>query len=172
MCGDVTDVHSGIFGDLMLESIEDYVEMTGDRAFGERSGSVDIAVTTDATAGIISWSVKRLAADFDGLWLAPPTGVVGPTGGDVTLNVFGAKPGANLSFYSGTVAGTFPMPGCPNLEGQISDFILLGTSAAQQGGLGTWTFPVDASAVGQTAIFHVVDFGNCVMSNVSVHVYN
>ncbi|QDU68694.1 hypothetical protein [Engelhardtia mirabilis] len=171
VCGQVTDVHSGLFGDVMLEAIEDFVELTGDREFGQRSSSIDISSMPDATGAIVAWAVKRLAADFDGLWLVPPTGMVGSTGGDISLTVFGAKAGATLAYYTGTTAGTFPMPGCPNLEGQITDFTLLGTAPASPAGVGTWTFPVDASSVGQTALFHVVDFGNCVMSNVSSHVY-
>jgi len=170
-CGQVSDVHSGIFGEIMLDAIDDYVLMTGDRSFGDRSSSVDVGINPDATAGIIAWAAIRAARDFDGLWLVPPTGVVGVSGGDVTLTAFGADSGDLLSFYTGIQAGTFPMPGCPNLQGQIPNFTLLGTATAVGGGVTSLTFPVSPASVGQTVLFHVVDFGNCVMSNLSVHTY-
>lgn len=171
VCGEVTDVHSGIFGDIMLEAIDDYVAMTGDRVFGSRSGSVDTSQSVDATPGIITWAVERLAADFDGLWLAPPAGVVGPTGGTITLSVFGAVPGNEIHIFTGTSASPFPLPGCPGVDGLITDNTLVGIGTAAASGLVQVSVPVDASSVGNTVLFHAADFTACRISNLSVHTY-
>jgi len=171
ICGEVIDVHSGIFGDVMLEAVEEFAKQTGRRDYRERCSSVDTGVYPDPVLGILLWAIERLAEDRDGLFLLPPVGELGATGGSIKLRVLGAEPSSLVTFFTGTQAGTFPMPGCAELQGQILDFIQLGESTASGSSVASITFNAQAGLVGQTALFHAVDFANCEMSNVSVHVY-
>ncbi len=169
VCGQVNDVHSGLFGDIMLEAMTEYSRTTGDHQFLERSTSIDH--TSDPLPEILAWSVKRLADDYEGLHLVPPAGAVGTTGGNVSLRTYGAVPGSTVTFYTGTQAGTFPLPGCPGVDGQITDFVELGTAVATPGGFATLTFAVSGASLGKQVLFHAVDFATCETSNVAVHVY-
>jgi hypothetical protein len=168
VCGQVTDVHSGIFGDMLIESIEDFARSTGDYAYAARCGSVDTSQQPDPSVGIVVWAMQRLADDFDGLWLVPP---IGAAGGNVTLRTFGGTPNNDVLFFTGLTAGTFPLLGCPQLQGQIVDFVQLGADQVNAAGIAEFSFPVAGSASGQRVLFHAVDLGGCEMSNVQVHTW-
>lgn len=169
-CGVNTDPHSGLFGDLLLDAMEAYADQSGDRTFLERSSSVSSSIFPDPTANILAWVTRRLGDDFDGLFLLPPTGEVA-LGEQLNLQIAGGTPGSNVTFFTGSTAGTFPMPGCPELLGQITDFTQLGTSVVSNAGVASLSFDPGPGVVGQTGLFHAVDFNTCEMSNLSVHVF-
>jgi hypothetical protein len=170
-CENNIDVHSGLFGDLMLQAIETYARQAGDPTYERRCSSIDLGVFPEAEVAVVVWCVKRLAEDYDGLWLTPPAGAIGTVGGNVTLQVHGAVPGATVFFFRGQQPGTFPMPGCPNLQGQLTDWQGLGSSVATANGVATLVFPVAGSQFNVKDYFHAVDFGNCEMSNLLPHKY-
>ena len=166
VCGEIDDVHSGLFGELMVESMDDFARATGDWVWRDRSRGYDNQLLPDPTGPILAWAIERVAEDFGGLYLAPP---VGSPGGDVSLRVFQAEPNSPVTFFSGTVPGNFPITGCPLIQGELIDFVEVGTGVAQGNGLAEVTFPVSAAAVGQTIQFHAVDLSACESSNVYVH---
>lgn len=170
-CGGVVDVHSGLFGDIMLEAAREYADQVGDRSYLDKLGTVDTGQFPNPVPAILAWSMQRLADDFDGLFLVPPTGTVGATGGDLELAVFGATPGGFVSFFTGTQVSSFPLVGCPGVEGKIVDFVPVGTSQVDSKGSASVSFSVAPSMVGTQAVFHAADFDSCETSNVSVHVY-
>lgn len=170
VCGQNTDPHSGLFGDILLDAMDSYADQSGDRSFLQRSTSISTSDFPDPTPVILGWATSRLADDFEGLYLLPPTGEVA-LGQSVLLQVAGAVPGSTVTFFSGATAGTFPMPGCPDLLGQITDFVQLGASVASGAGVASLSFTPAPGVVGQTALFHAVGFDNCEASNVSVHQY-
>jgi hypothetical protein len=170
-CDDNIDVHSGMFGDLMLQSIETYARQAGDPTYERRCSSIDLGVFPEAEVAVVVWCVKRLADDYSGLWLTPPIGAIGTVGGNVSLQAHGALPGATVFFFRGQQPGTFPMPGCPNLQGQLTDWQTLGSAVAAANGVATLTFPVAGSQFDVKDYFHAVDFGNCEMSNLNSHKY-
>jgi hypothetical protein len=117
------------------------------------------------------WCIKRLAEDFDGLWLSPPLGTVDATGGTLQLNCHGAAPGNTVFFFRGDQPGTFPMPGCGGLLGQLLDWQTLGSALAGANGVASLSTPVAGSQFGTRDYFHAVDFTGCEMSNLILHTY-
>ncbi|HKX46037.1 MAG TPA: hypothetical protein VJP77_04995, partial [Planctomycetota bacterium] len=169
VCGETTDVHSGVFGEAMIEAVELYARQTNDPEYLAQLGTVDQSIFPDPLIGIVEWSVERLADTYQGLWLAPPSGSVSGPGATVTLNALSAEPGGTVSFYAGTQAGNFPIPGCPNMQGEIVDFTLVGTAVADSAGVATLVLPGNPALLGQDVLFHSVDFATCLSSNVVVH---
>ncbi len=158
-CGQVNDVHSGIFGRISLQAMRDYARATDDWEWFERRGFVDISVTP-AEVGIVQWSLERLAEDFDGLYGAP-----------LTVNCVGGVPGSSVSLFTGAAPASYPISGCPDLEGLIDNAALVGTSTVAGDGLVTWQFPADPGLLGQTVLFRAVDLTQCEASNLVVHRY-
>lgn len=168
VCSGITDVHSGLFGELMLEAMDDFAAATADYGWRDRSGAFSNDIVQDPSGAIIGWAIERMADDFDGLFLSPPDGAAG---GDVSLTVFGALPGNPVTFFSGQTPGTFPLPGCPNLQGQLTDFVEIATVSAGSNGLAQTTFPVSTAVIGQAGYFHAVDLVGCESSNVIAHLW-
>lgn len=168
-CGQVDDVHSGIFGRVSLQAIDDYARATDDWEWREKTGFIDISVTP-AEIGIVNWAIERLAEDFDGLYMVPPIGSV-LDGAPLSLNVAGGVPGASLAFFIGTASASSPISGCPNLEGLIDNAVLLGSATADVAGIATWQLPADPGVLGQTVLLRAVDLVNCEASNVVTHRY-
>jgi len=92
-------------------------------------------------------------------------------GGDVTLSVYGATPGATIAFQRGTVEKLQPFPGCPGKQTVLADPVAIGSDVADANGLATVTFFVPSSSLGSTVLFHASDAENCETSNVEVHSY-
>jgi hypothetical protein len=170
-CDDNIDVHSGLFGDLMLQAIETYTRLSGDAEYARRCSSIDLGVFPEAEVAVVVWCIKRLAEDFDGLWLSPPLGTVDATGGTLQLNCHGAAPGNTVFFFRGDQPGTFPMPGCGGLLGQLLDWQTLGSALAGANGVASLSTPVAGSQFGTRDYFHAVDFTGCEMSNLILHTY-
>jgi hypothetical protein len=168
-CGQVNDVHSGIFGRISLQAMRDYARATDDWEWFERRGFVDISVTP-AEVGIVQWSLERLAEDFDGLYMVPPTASV-LDGAPLTVNCVGGVPGSSVSLFTGAAPASYPISGCPDLEGLIDNAALVGTSTVAGDGLVTWQFPADPGLLGQTVLFRAVDLTQCEASNLVVHRY-
>lgn len=168
-CDTNVDVHSGLFGDLMLQAIETYTRLSGDTEFRRRCSAIDVDLLPEAELAVVVWCVKRLAEDFDGLWLTPPQGSIGPSGGNLQLSCHGAEPGSTVYFFRGDQPGTFPLPGCPGLLGQLTDWQTIGSAVAGANGVASVTFPVGGGQVGTSDHFHAVDFGTCETSNLILH---
>lgn len=168
-CGQVDDVHSGVFGRISLQAMEDYARATDDWEWYERRGFVDISITT-AEVGIVNWSLQRLAEDFDGLYMVPPVGSV-LDGAPLAVNCVGGVPGSSVSLFTGAAPSSYPVSGCPDLEGLIDNAGLVGTSVVDSDGLVSWQLPPDPGVLGQTMLFRAIDLANCEASNLVVHRY-
>lgn len=168
-CGQVDDVHSGVFGRISLQAMKDFARATDDWEWYEKRGFVDISVITPEV-GIVNWSLERLAEDFDGLYMVPPTGSV-LDGAPLQVNCVGGVPGSSVSLFTGGTPASYPISGCPDLEGLIDNAALVGSSIADSEGLVTWQLPADPGLLGQTMLFRAVDLGQCEASNLVVHRY-
>jgi len=168
-CGQVDDVHSGVFGRISLQAMEDYARATDDWEWYEKRGFVDISITT-AEVGIVNWSLQRLAEDFDGLYMVPPSGSV-LDGAPLEVNCVGGVPGSSVSLFTGGAPASYPIGGCPDLEGLIDNAVLVGNSTVDGDGVVNWQMPADPGLLGQTMLFRAVDLGQCEASNLVVHRY-
>ncbi|MHC4378062.1 MAG: hypothetical protein ACYS26_15790 [Planctomycetota bacterium] len=168
-CGQVDDVHSGVFGRISLQAMEDYARATDEWEWYEKRGFVDISITT-AEIGIVNWSLERLAEDFDGLYMVPPVGSV-LDGAPLEVNCVGGVPGSSVSLYTGGAPASYPISGCPDLEGLIDNAVLVGNATADADGLVNWQLPADPGLLGQTMLLRAVDLGHCEASNLVVHRY-
>jgi hypothetical protein len=168
VCDTNTDVHSGLFLDLMWDAMEELARRTGERGWFEDSRRIDKATYQEPSGQIVLWAAERIADTWGGLFLTPASGAAG---GTVVYTVYGALPGAPVSFFSGTEAGTFAIQACPELEGQITDFVTLGTVAADAAGIAVLALPTDAALAGQRRLIHAVDLTNCEASNVWNQLY-
>ncbi len=168
VCDTNTDVHSGLFMDLMWDAMEENARATGDRDAFERSRRIDKDVYEEPSGQIVLWAAEQMSDTWGGLYLTP---AVGQAGGDVTYSAYGALPGAPVTFFSGTQAGNFPIGGCPELLGEIVDFATLGTATANAAGIAVLVAPAAAGLVGQRRLLHAVDLTNCEASNVWSQLY-
>jgi len=173
-CGSVKDVHSGLFGDILTEATEDLARATGDADFLARRGRIDNGAQNETVTitRILLWAAQRLADDFGGLLLVPPLGTLDTVaGGTIKLNVLGATPGSTVSFYRGTVPGGGRVTGCPGLQEQIGNAVLLGQGVADSAGLASISFFVPPGQAGSAVLFHALAAGTCESSNLVLHTY-
>ena len=175
-CGQVDDVHSGVFGRISLQAMEDYARATDDWEWYEKRGYVDISITT-AEIGIVNWSLERLAEDGVHYLhlralanMVPPSGSV-LDGAPLEVNCVGGVPGSAVSLYTGGAPASYPISGCPDLEGLIDNAVLVGNATADVDGLVNWQLPADPGLLGQTVLLRAVDLGQCEASNLVVHRY-
>ncbi|MEO0651003.1 MAG: hypothetical protein AAFZ65_10020 [Planctomycetota bacterium] len=169
VCGAIDDVHSGLFGELLLEAIDDHARATGRYDWLAKCGAYSNENIANPNTAILTWTIGRMAADVgNGLWMTQPVGVPGES---ATLTVADGIPGNTVSFFSGTVPQKFPLPGCPGLEGELMDFVELGSSEVNSVGAASFTFPVTADSAGATVRYHAVDLTACETSNVVTHAW-
>ena len=171
-CSTNQDVHSGMFGDLMLAAIREFSIQSGDARLWEDAGAIDLDQYPEPAGAVTAWAIERMAEDGTGLWMLPPSGTVDPVlGGTISLTCFGAEPGATVAFYRGDGVSSYPLPGCPGQEGKLLNFVLLGEGIAGPGGGATITYQATGAQLGTTDFLHAVDFTNCELSQVQTHRY-
>ncbi len=171
-CATNNDVHSGLFGDLMLSALRDYSDQTGDLEIAEKAFAIDLATLPEPSPLVTAWAVERMAEDGSGLWMTPPTGVVNPTtGGTIKLDIFGAKPGDAVDFYRSKTTGPAPLPGCPGVSSGLSNAQFLGQALANNQGRASLSYVVSGAELGTIDYLQAIEAGDCATSQVQVHRY-
>jgi hypothetical protein len=161
-CGEVDDVHSGIFGRLMLEAMDDFARESGDWVWRARCSDYDNDLPGTKEDAILAWIMERMAEDFGGLWLKNPSGVPGST---VTFEVHGAVPGNSIAFFEATESGSMVLPDCPGVAGDLGSPSALGTVVADASGVATLSVALPASAGSADIHYQAIDVAGCEVSN-------
>ncbi|MEO0972765.1 MAG: M14 family metallopeptidase [Pseudomonadota bacterium] len=101
--------------------------------------------------------------------LAAP--VPGEAGVENTFAVSNATPGQRSLLLAGVVGGSTPVPGCPGVEADISNFRILASAIAEGDGTAELTRFLPAGLSGRTLRLQAVERPSCTLSEVVLETF-